>query len=171
MADSTEPVIRAVLDTNVLAPFTIRRDLQHATQDGAFTALWSPWIIAELNRVLTWKWIERRSSKVAGHGHACDLSAANWRHCSTAAATMMDILLATFELVEAPPPYPAAWETLRDLKDTPIWAAAVNGEARYVVSNNTRDYPPRREDGRAVYQSVEYLSASAFLTLLTSSES
>jgi len=45
--------IRAVLDTSVLVPVRLREDLQSLAQDGAFTALWSPWIISELHRVLT----------------------------------------------------------------------------------------------------------------------
>jgi hypothetical protein len=50
----------------------------------------------------------------------------------------------------------------------PIWATAVEGGAQYVVSNNRRDYPPRQEDGRHIYQGVEYLSGTDFLGQLTS---
>ena len=90
-------MIRAVLDTNVLVPPGLRRDLQHAAHDGAFTAIWSPWIIAELNRVLTWKWLERTAAVSAGPDTTCDFSAANWERCSTAAVAMMEVLLGTFE--------------------------------------------------------------------------
>lgn len=45
--------IRAVLDTSVLAPPRLRRELQVAAQADLFVGYWSPWIIAELNRVLT----------------------------------------------------------------------------------------------------------------------
>jgi predicted nucleic acid-binding protein len=47
-------MIRAVLDTSVLLPARLREDLQSLAQDGAYTAIWSPWIIAEVNRTLTW---------------------------------------------------------------------------------------------------------------------
>jgi len=111
MAAVARPAIRAVLDTNVLVPPGLRRDLQNAAQEGVFTALWSPWIIAELNRVLTWKWIERtatRSSPRSVSGITCDLTATNWGRCSAAAAAMMEILVTTFEAVDPRPPYPEA---------------------------------------------------------------
>jgi len=54
VAAVARPAIRAVIDTNVLVPPRLRRDLQNAAEEGMFTALWSPWIIAELNRVLPW---------------------------------------------------------------------------------------------------------------------
>jgi hypothetical protein len=44
---------RAVLDTSVLVPPGLRRGFQQSAVNGDFVALWSPWIIAELNRVLT----------------------------------------------------------------------------------------------------------------------
>jgi hypothetical protein len=163
MAAVARPAIRAVLDTNVLVPPGLRRDLQNAAEEGMFTALWSPWIIAELNRVLTWKWVERTMAPSRDGGAACDLSAANWGRCSTAAAAMMEILVSTFEVVAPRPPYPEAWDTLADLHDVPIWAAAVDGGARYVVSNNKRDYPPRQEDGRYMHQGIEYLGGKDFL--------
>ena len=78
---------------------------------------------------------------------------------------MMDLLLATFELVDPHPPYPPAWESLTDQWDYPIWATAAAGGARYVVSENTRDYPPRQTDGRHVYQGIEYIPGAAFLAL------
>ena len=51
--------IRAVIDTSSLVPPGMRRDLQESAQLGIFTAIWSPWSIAELTRVLTWRWLER----------------------------------------------------------------------------------------------------------------
>lgn len=119
-------------------------------------ALWSPWIIAELHRVLTWRWIERTSG---------DLSLANQRACSRAAKSMMRLLLATFELVDSRPPDPVAWKELADEDDLPIWATAVKGGATHVVSNDRHHYPPEA-DGRHVYGGVEYLSATAFLAML-----
>ena len=149
---------RAVIDTSVLFVPRLRAALQELAVEGAFTALWSPWIIAELNRVLVWQWITERTGG--------DLSQANHRRCSQAAKKMMTLLLAAFEVVNPQPPYPVAWEQLTDLDDHPVWAAAVEGDARYVVSNNTRDYPPRQADGRYSYQGIEYISGDDFLALL-----
>ncbi len=143
-------------------PPGLRRELQQAAQLGAFAALWSPWIIAELNRVLTWLWIKQPRPGFAPG----DLSAANNRDCSLAAKTMMQLLITSFELVDPRPPYPPAWPTLTDDWDHPIWAAAAEGDARYVVSENTRDFPPRQPDGRHLYGAVEYLRGRAFLDRL-----
>lgn len=155
--------MRAVIDTSSLVPARARRDMQQAAQLGAFTALWSPWIIAELNRVLVWRWIKDPPPGRASN----DLSDANERRCAEAAKLMMQWLLPSFELVNQLPPYPLAWESLTDAWDHPIWAAAKAGQAQYIVSENTHDYLPAGPDGRHVYEDIEYLSAEAFLAMLT----
>ncbi len=150
--------IRAVVDTSVLVPPQLRADLQRAAMEGGFTAIWTPWIIAELNRVLVWRWIKDHTNG--------DLSAANERRSSQSAKKMMALLLAAFEVVNPRPPYPEAWQQLSDVDDYPIWAAAVEGTAQYVVSDNTHDYPPRQSDGHHVHQDVEYISGRDFLAML-----
>ena len=80
---------------------------------------------------------------------------------------MMEWLLPSFEVVTPLPPYPPAWASLTDRWDEPIWGAAVLGEARYVVSENTRHYPPRQADGRHIHQGVQYLGGQAFLNMFT----
>lgn len=160
---SLEPAIRAVVDTSSLVPAMQRRELQQAAQLGIFTAIWSPWIIAELNRVLVWHWIKDAPATRARD----DLSDANEKRCGEAANRMMEWLLSCFEVVAPVPPYPPAWETLSDAWDHPVWAAAVAGQARYVISENTHHYPPRGSDGRHIYQGVEYISGRAFLDMLT----
>jgi hypothetical protein len=158
-SQSTTRLVRAVLDTSVLVPSTLRRDLQEASALGLYTALWSPWIIAELNRVLVWRWIKKPpANKQRG-----DLSAANERLCAEMAKRMMARMLPTFELVSPLPPYPPAWPELSDHWDHPVWAAAVLGNARYVVSNNSRHFPPRQDDGRHVFQGIEYVRGRVFL--------
>ena len=155
--------IRAVLDTSSLVPPRWRRDLQQAAQLGAFTAIWSPWIVAELNRVLVWRWIKDPPPGMPRN----DLSTANERRCSEAAKLMMQWLLPSFEVVTPLPPYPPTWESLGDAWDHPIWAAAKLSGAQYVISENTRDYPPRDAEARHRFDGVEYLSGDAFLRLLT----
>ncbi|HET8629574.1 MAG TPA: PIN domain-containing protein [Thermomicrobiales bacterium] len=148
---------RAVVDTSSLYGVSLRRDLQLAAQEGMFEAIWSPWIIAELNRALVWAWFRRTQS---------DSSRRNQRHCEDAAYAMMEVLLSTFTLVAPEPPYPDAWPTLRDPWDHPIWAAAKVSGAGYVISENTHDYPPLDDDGRHRHEGIEYLGARAFLAAL-----
>ena len=106
---------RAVLDTSTLVPAGSRRLLHEAADAGLYTAIWSPWIIGELYRVL--------------NSHA--------------------------------------WDTLPDIDDHPIWAAARASGAQYVVSENTRHFPPPDATGLHLHESVEYLRAGAFLDRLT----
>ena len=156
--DAHGTALRAVLDTSVLVPAVMREDLQALAQAGFYTGIWSPWIITELNRVLTWKWIR------AAQG---DLSLANEKACARAAKRMMELLFATFELVHPQPPYPPAWESLRDVWDQPIWAAAKVSQARYVVSENTRHFPPLDHEGLRRHEGITYLTGRAFVSLLS----
>ncbi|HEX5505670.1 MAG TPA: hypothetical protein VFW96_23835 [Thermomicrobiales bacterium] len=154
--DTAEPP-RAVLDTSSLFPPTSRRELHFAAVSGAFEAIWSPWIIAELNRVLVWDWIARTGD---------DLSRRNQARCAASAHRMMEILLPVFTLINPLPPYPPAWPTLPDTWDHPVWAAAKVSGARYVISENTRHFPPPDADGRRRHEGIEYLTARAFLAAL-----
>lgn len=162
-APQAAAIPRAVVDTSSLVPARLRRDLQQAAQLGAFTAIWSPWIVAELNRVLVWHWLKHP----ANGGATGDLSRQNERRCSAAAKTMMEWLLPSFELVHPLPPYPLAWPTLSDAYDLPIWAAAKLAHAQYVISENVHDYPPEDGSGAAIYDGITYLPGAAFLALLT----
>jgi hypothetical protein len=150
--------IRALLDTSALVPAAQREDLQALAQAGLYIGIWSPWVIAELNRVLTWKWIR------ASHG---DLSRTNEKACSRAAKRMMALLFTTFVLVHPEPPYPPAWESLTDVWDQPIWAAAKLGGADHVVSENTRHVPPKGPDGRHRHEGIVYLTGQAFIDQLS----
>lgn len=114
---------RAVIDTSSLVPSGLRRELQQAAQGGLYVPIWSPWIIAELNRVLVWRWIKRPPP---GHPRN-DLSTASEHRCSEMAQRMMDWLIPLFEVVNPVPPYPPPWTELTDAGDYPIWAAAVVG--------------------------------------------
>jgi hypothetical protein len=157
---------RAVVDTSALVLPGLRRQLQQASDAGLYIPIWSPWIVAELNRVLVWRWIKDAPPPRLAN----DLSDASERRCSLMAQRMMTFLLSTFEVVSPVPPYPQAWPQLTDVGDYPIWAAAVVGQARYIVSENTRHYPPRQDNGLHVYQGVEYLPARSFLNRLAAGE-
>jgi hypothetical protein len=156
-ANLSGATIRAVADTSSLVSSRLRRDLHEAAHRGAFTAIWSPWIIAELNRALVWRWLDWSQG---------DRSRANRSRSSQAAETMMAIMLPTFELVAPLPPFPPAWEGFRDASDEPIWAAAKLARANYIVFENRRHYPPPGPDGRRTHDGIEYLPADAFLALL-----
>ena len=79
---------------------------------------------------------------------------------------MMTLLLATFELAHPEPPYPQAWEQLTDEWDQPIWAAAKQGGASYVVSENSRHFPPLAEDKRHRHEGIVYLTGREFIALV-----
>jgi hypothetical protein len=123
---------------------------------GRFVAIWSPWIIGELHRVLTWRWLRRTP----------DFGDANWRACGQAAKIMMELLLAVFQTIAPSPPYPDAWQELTDPWDKPVWGAAVAAGAQYVVSENTHDFPPVDDEGRHVWDGIEYMRGAAFLESL-----
>ena len=85
--------------------------------------MWSPWIIAELNRVLTWHWLDCFGS-----------SRESRERCSYACKLMMEALIPVFDVTTPVPPYPSAWGGLNDYWDKPNWAAAQKSEAHYVIS-------------------------------------
>lgn len=152
-----EGLIRAVLDTSVLVPSGSRRQLQQLAELGLYQAVWSSWIVAELNRILTIRWLESND---------CDLSASACRALSTAAKDMMRIMLGTFVLVDPPLPHDEPWEGLPDVDDAPIWGAAVASSSQFVVSEDTKHFPPADAEGRHRYHGVEYLGARDFIKFL-----
>jgi hypothetical protein len=133
-----------------------------AAKEHKFTPIWSPWIIAELNRVLTWTWIDTPHKKIMPG----DLSVESRQACSDAAKEMMEHLIAYFIAVDPRPPYPPAWASLKDPWDLPIWAAAKLANAQYVVSENTRHFPPCQPDGLHIHEGIVYVRAQNFLDLV-----
>ncbi|HEX6799069.1 MAG TPA: hypothetical protein VF116_15275 [Ktedonobacterales bacterium] len=51
-----------------------------------------------------------------------------------------------------------------------MWAAAKLTNAQYVISNNTRHFPPAQSDGRHVHEGIEYIGGDAFLALLAADD-
>ncbi len=54
------------------------------------------------------------------------------------------------------------WHELTDPDDAPVWQTAVLAKANYVVSHNTRHFPPLRH-GRHAYGGIDYLTAIEFI--------
>ena len=61
--------LRAMLDTNVLYSHTRQITLVGLVRFGRFEAIWSSWIVAGLNRVLTWRWAEQYGAESVTDGH------------------------------------------------------------------------------------------------------
>ena len=133
---SATPILaRAVLDTNVLYSHARRVTLVELVRLGRFQGIWASWIVAELNRVLTWQWAAR-------HG----LGAEAQRRASLEAKEMMTHLLAAFTLVDPPVPHPMPWPALTDVWDIPVYGTAITANAPYVVTDNLRHAPPVAPD-------------------------
>lgn len=147
---------RAVLDTNVLYSHTRRTTLVGLVRLGRFEAIWSSWIVAELNRVLTWHWAARYGSDVTTQ-----------RMASVAAKEMMTYLIASFTLVDPPLPHPIPWPELTDVWDVPVYATAIAARAMYVVTDDRRHSPPRDPaTKRRIWNGIEYITYNHFVALV-----
>ena len=152
----TSALPRAVLDTNVLYSHTRRTTLVGLVRLGRFEAIWSSWIVAELNRVLTWRWAERYGNDTATQ-----------RRASVAAKEMMTYLLASFTPVAPPLPHPIPWPELTDIWDVPVYATAIAAGATFVVTDDLRHSPPRDPAmKRRIWNGVEYLTYNHFVALI-----
>lgn len=151
-----EPLI-AVIDSCVFP----RRDwldpILRAARSGYVIPIWSPLIIAEVTRFLTWQWLQRHNS---------DQSAATWQACSTAAKSWFTLMTAVFRIAEDCPPPEDLWDSPRDEWDVPIWSAAKRCGAHIIVTANLRDGPPEDERGRRSFQGVLWCHPDNFPRLL-----
>ena len=121
---------RAVLDASVLVPRWSRGALRRlALLDPApYQPVWSTAIVGEVWRVLTTQRLRRGdpTAVIASAAHAM------WR--------WLDPIMAVVPAATPPPgvlPSP-----LRDPRDEHLWNAALHASAAYVVSHNTRRFPP-----------------------------
>ncbi len=147
---------RAVLDTNVLYSHTRRITLVGLVRLGRFEAIWSSWIVAGLNRVLTWRWAERYG-----------IDAMAQRAASVSAKERMIYLPTAFELVDPPLPHPIPWPELTDASDIPIYGTAIVAGAQYVVTDNLRHSPPRDPaTKRRIWNGIEYITYNNFIGLV-----
>lgn len=133
------------------------RALIQGTRNGYVELLWSPLIIAEANRLLTWLWLQR---------HGGDLSQASWRRCSEDAKRMFTHLTAAFHVVDDRPPAPELWTTPADEWDVPIWTAALRADADVIVSANLDDGPPPDERDVREFGGIDFMHPEYFLEVL-----
>jgi len=130
---------------NVLIPHRTRQALETYARLGFYEGYWSPWIVEEMARGVTWRWMRTNSASQQSQDELSRRATVAMRH------------------LEPTLPHPAVWPALQDAGDHPVWAAAVLAGADYVVSDNTRDFPPRDASGVTRYGGIAYLTASAFI--------
>lgn len=129
--------ISAVLDTSVLLGIHRRDLLIHALSE-AYTIVWSDFIIAELQR------------KFREMGWGVEKSAALFTLIDDIAIKVDDQLITGGNYDE--------W--LFDLDDHPIMATAIAGRVDYVVTSNTKDFPPKKR-----FANITVITPDAFLNL------
>ena len=139
-------MIRAVLDTNVLASGLVRSNPSAATvqildlwRSGTYTLLFSAHILAELERTL----------------HSLYFSS---RLTSTQIANVLALIIEQGRLVEVT--YPVTGVATHP-EDDIVLATAVSGDADYLVTGD------RQLLKVATFRDVDIVSASAFRDLLT----
>jgi hypothetical protein len=71
---------------------------------------------------------------------------------------MLMALLQVMTFVSIVPPFDAAWAGIADAGDLPIWSAAGRAGARFIVSHNLRDFPPRDADGICAFSGIEFIT-------------
>lgn len=121
---------RAVLDASVLVPRWSRGALRHLAllDPPPCRLVWSTAIVGEIWRALTTQRLRRGDppGTIAAQSHAM------WQWLDP----VMEVVPAAAPLLGAPP------SPMRDPRDEHLWNAALNAEAAYVVSHNTRHFPP-----------------------------
>lgn len=151
----TDRAPRAVVDSSVLVPAWSRLLLSTlaAARPVLYTPIWCEWIIAETWRVLTVQRLRRLPL----------ITPADERQLSASANAMLTALLQVMTFVSVVPPFDPAWPTANDAADLPIWSAALQAGAEFVVSHNLRDFPPRDADGLCAYEGVEFMTTANFV--------
>jgi len=157
--DKPREVPRAVIDACVFGhPRQWIAPLIDAAKHGDVDLIWSPVIIAETHRLLTWQWLRRRGG---------DLSRVSWRACSEAAKDFLHWVRWAFEVVDDRPPDEALWtDRPRDQWDIPLWNAAVRGRADFIVTENLRDGPPPDQDGVRRHGGIVFIHPNDFVQIL-----
>jgi hypothetical protein len=132
--------------------------LVDAAENGYVQLIWSPVLIAEVNRLRTWLWIQ---------SHPSTSSTRQWAELSQAAKQFMLRVHPVFETVDDRAPNELLWtDKPRDRWDIPLWNAAIRSGADYVVTENLRDGPPPGADGVRRHQGIVFIHPTDFLALL-----
>jgi predicted nucleic acid-binding protein len=140
MGQDRQRRISAVLDTNVLLGAK-RRQLLILAGLGAYKLVSSQYILDEVQRVMV----------ELGWGRA-------------AAEAQIQALLLVAELVDERMITGGNFDLwLRDIDDHPIMATALSGKVDYLVTQNTRDFPPKLR-----FAGITIVTQDAFLHLLES---
>lgn len=145
---------KAPLDASALYGPTNRGNLPQAAMAGLFVGYWSPWIVEELARNLTTDYYRTRP-----------YSGVTRRTLSERSKGMMTFLIASFAAVNPKPPFSEAWADA-DTGDDHVWAAAVTAGVAYVVSENTRHFPPQGESDRHEWAGIAYITPADFFALV-----
>ncbi len=164
MLDDRQPPLVAVVDANVFGQTTLLDLIIAAAKNGRVIVIWSPLIISEVSRLLTWRWIKQ---------HGDDLSTGARRQCSVDLKRWYSHVAVHFHVVEDRPPLEPMWtDTPPDPWDQPIWTAAVRARALFggalvlVITSNLRDGPPIDQDGLRRFQEIAFVSPDEAIQLI-----
>lgn len=148
----------AVLDTSVLYPVWSRVLLRRLAtgQPASIRGIWSREIARELWRTFS-AW-----------GVARGLAPEQAQHQAGATLYPLQQVLILVDGDHRPPGAPAS--PLPDPDDAHLWNAALNGGAAYIVSHNTRHFPPAEQIdtagesvSRHLSHGIEFLTAIEFI--------
>lgn len=137
---------KAVIDTNVLFGYKDRNHFWQAAVEKLYIPYWSPWIIGELYRTLTYDRMKK--------GH-------DYHLVSNESKGLMRLMSPFWTTSDPKPPYPQSWPNLKDPDDLPLFDAAKAVDADYIVSYNADDFPPTHTFG-----GIRFASPTQFLDLI-----
>jgi hypothetical protein len=155
LLDRRQPPLVAVVDANIFLKADWMKTILDAVQDGVLIAVWSPLIISEVNRLLTWHWLRKNGADVGEPAR---------RRCSADFKKWYAKVAVHFHVVEDRPPLERMWtDAPRDPWDQPIWTAAVRTRMHLhtarimVITENLKDGPPPNQDGMQLHDDVLYI--------------
>ncbi len=149
--------MRAVLDASALFGATNRRNLTNAARDGAYQGFWSAYSVEELARALTEQYWRRNTWSQAEH-----------RTLSGLAKRMMTLMVPVLTIT-ATHPFIAQWDG-SDPGDAHLLGAALAASVQYIVSENTRHFPPANDDGHHYWVGIRYVTVETFFAILNEDE-
>ena len=153
-----EGPLRTLVDANVFARRDWMQAVRRAAEVGWIEPLWSPAIIAEVVRVLTWLWIGRNGGDVSDWARRAHPREAHQWFAS---------MTALFRVVEDRPPLESSWSDVpRDPHDAPIRTAAVRANVARGGTDNPRDGPPLGPDGIRSWQGIVYIAPDEFIAFI-----